>query len=126
MVWLCGLAAWLDTKGSGPGANFLGLIIVNMVVHVLSYFAFGFEYNPGLLTGLILFLPTSYFGFTRMRADGVLSQTGLIRAIAVGVAVHIGLLCSLALARMGIIGDGLACLLQVLLTGLNVFIITPI
>ena len=64
LVWLVGaLAIWRSPKHLFPLIAMASIIIVNGVVHVLAGVA-TFEYNPGILTSVLLFAPL-YFWFIR-------------------------------------------------------------
>jgi hypothetical protein len=53
-VWSWGVLGVFDPPGTG--ANFLGLIFSNSVVHTFDSIRHGFAYNPGLLSAWVLFL----------------------------------------------------------------------
>ncbi|MEO1328606.1 MAG: HXXEE domain-containing protein, partial [Pseudomonadota bacterium] len=76
VVWLVGfLGIWRAPDHLFPSLAMAGVMIVNAVFHVLNTVA-DHAYNPGLATGLILFLPLS-----------LAYATALVRAGRVGVAV---------------------------------------
>ncbi|MEM9000268.1 MAG: HXXEE domain-containing protein [Bacteroidota bacterium] len=64
LVWLVGsLAIWRSPKHIFPFFAMAGIIFVNGLVHIAAAIA-KFEYNPGLLTSALLFLPL-YFWIVR-------------------------------------------------------------
>lgn len=63
-VWIGGCLA--RQEALGLGLNFYGTMVVNCLVHLMSFFARGFEYNPGVLTATILFLPAAYMAVSSM------------------------------------------------------------
>jgi hypothetical protein len=80
---------------AGPGANFYGMRLANGLFHVLNMFrdaATGDEaYNPGVLTGVVLIIPSGYLALRALRQDGILTSWGAARAMALGVFAHIPL-----------------------------------
>ena len=94
---------------AGPGANFYGMRLANGLFHVLNMFrdaATGDEaYNPGVLTGVVLIIPSGYLALRALRQDGILTSWGAARAMALGVFAHIPLLIGLYLRSREKIGD---------------------
>lgn len=65
LVWLVGVLGILASpKHNFPLICMASIILVNGIVHVLAGMA-TFQYNPGLLTSIVLFVPL-YFGFLRV------------------------------------------------------------
>ena len=59
LVWLVGfLAIWLAPAKLFPTLAMAGIVLVNGLVHILGGIAFS-DYNPGLVTSVIIFLPIS-------------------------------------------------------------------
>lgn len=106
------LAASLGRRLPLVGLSYWGVIAVNGLVHTVPLLR-GDGYAPGLLTGLLLFLPlagwTAYAAFLR----GPLPRTGLVPVLAGGVLVHVVLMVSLVLNREGRLGDAALLAVQV-------------
>lgn len=106
------LAASLGRRLPLVGLSYWGVIATNGVVHTVPLLR-GDGYAPGLLTGLLLFLPlaawTAYAAFLR----GPLPRIGLLPVLAGGVLVHVVLMASLVLNREGQLGDAALLAVQV-------------
>lgn len=63
--------------------------LVNVLfMHVLGTLASG-RFSPGLLTGIVLFLPASAYAFWAARRDGVLSRRVLLLAFTGGTLLQL-------------------------------------
>ena len=69
-------------------------------------------YNPGLLTGVALMLPSGCFALRALQRQGILTIGGIVRVIFIGIIAHVGLLGSLRLRAFGKIGDPVFLLLE--------------
>ncbi|GAA5885593.1 hypothetical protein JCM6882_007486 [Rhodosporidiobolus microsporus] len=98
--------------GSLPsaGANFYGVVLINRLFHLAMAVHAAQEdgkevYNPGLATAVFLFLPCAVMALQCLHRHRLLSTAGVVRSIAVGVAVHAGLFSGLILRSRGKMGD---------------------
>ncbi|MEM8847516.1 MAG: HXXEE domain-containing protein [Bacteroidota bacterium] len=95
LVWLVGLLAVLQSpKRVFPLVAMASIVLINGIVHIVAAIP-KLQYNPGLLTSLVLFIPL-YFWFTRyIRHIGnykVLIICGLIWGFLAHVIMVAGLL----------------------------------
>ena len=68
LVWLVGvLAIWRSPKHLFPLIAMASIIVVNGIVHLLAGVV-KFQYNPGLLTSIIIFIPL-YTWFVRIHGS---------------------------------------------------------
>lgn len=125
-VWGIGFGSYLDKTGSGAGANFLGLELVNALLHFGGYFSTGTVYNPGFLTSAIFFVPVAYLGFHSLLCNRVLSWKGVARALGVAFICHAILMLSVMSVANGLISENMACLIQALNCLPGLWIIYPI
>ena len=98
----------------GPGLNFYGTMVINAVVHLISFFAKGFKYNPGVLTSTIVFLPAAYMTVRSLYRAGRCNDSDVVRALIVGVVIHMVIVISLLGSRFGYVSEGFVCLVQLL------------
>lgn len=115
LIWVAGpIAALLSRRHPLVGFAFYGVIGVNGMTHVVPVIL-GRGYNPGFLTGLLLFLPSfiwlprSQFGPGRL-----LPYKGLAAIVFGGVLLHIILIASVLLFLHGLLGGDLLVAIQVL------------
>ncbi|MEO0903022.1 MAG: HXXEE domain-containing protein, partial [Bacteroidota bacterium] len=96
LVWLVGLLAVLRSpKHLFPFFAMAGIILINGLVHLASGIA-KFQYNPGLLTSIVLFIPLYFWTMKqarhRLARYKVYLVTGLIWAFLAHVIMVAGLL----------------------------------
>ena len=111
-VWIGGLLARTDALGAG--LNFYGTMTINALVHLLSFVGRGLEYNPGLLTSVVLFLPASYMAARIMLASNRCEDSDIARALLIGLAMHVVIIVSLLGAKGGYLSEGFVCFIQLL------------
>ncbi len=88
-VWLpIGLAALFPETLRWLGLAWIGLTLINGIIHVVAAIALRI-YNPGLVTGLALFISFTVFVLVHEVARGALSgaEVGLIALL--GVVLHV-------------------------------------
>lgn len=95
------------------GATFLSTPLVNAFAHILPGLLKG-QYNPGLLTALLLFLPFCFHALRLMRKLGILDGHWLISIPLLGVLLHAVLLASLKATEAGLLSHTARDLIQVL------------
>ncbi|MEM1000546.1 MAG: HXXEE domain-containing protein [Bacteroidota bacterium] len=96
LVWLVGsLAIWRSPRHLFPLIAMAGIILVNGAVHVLASIS-QFQYNPGLLTSLVIFIPLFiwFIRYLRGRIPDYKRQIvlGLVWAFLAHVIMVAGLL----------------------------------
>jgi hypothetical protein len=123
-VWSWGVLGVFDPPGTG--ANFLGLIFSNSVVHTFDSIRHGFAYNPGLLSAWVLFLPFCYSSYRALLDSGRLTRAGVVRSILVGFGGHVILLAALISAGKGFVGEDFVCFAQVASNALTLLVRRPL
>lgn len=102
-VWgIVGLSILLTVfVNAGFALIALYLLLVNALAHIVQALRLR-EYNPGLVTAIVLFLPLGIYGLTEVQrsADGTVAMhlTGLFVAIAIHAAILVHLKRKLASA----------------------------
>ena len=87
-----------------------GIVFANTIIHIGSYLVSG-EYNPGLVTAIIFFLPLSTWTFYRLNQEGILNIRQIaITAIIVGFGLHAVVFLSLFVLKNRIISVHNVCL----------------
>ncbi|MEO0325326.1 MAG: HXXEE domain-containing protein [Myxococcota bacterium] len=96
-VWVGGILAFVYRR-RWPllAACAWGIPLVNTFTHVAGALRSG-GYNPGLLTGLVLFLPMTYWMARTVVDAGLLRWRDMGWVVASGVATHVVLLLSIVL-----------------------------
>jgi hypothetical protein len=74
-----GIAAWLTV---------MALLLSNAVWHVIGAVKTG-SYSPGMLTGLLLYVPLAVYGYARFLRSGQSSLPTAFVAFAIGVSYHL-------------------------------------
>jgi len=91
LVWVPFLLAiWAGRRFPWVGLAAAGLMLTNSALHISLTFARG-EYNPGLATAVVLFLPISLYYFSVSRRYASTGTFSVIAAIAFGVVAHAAL-----------------------------------
>jgi hypothetical protein len=92
-VWgVVGLSIWLTaTANIGFGLIACYLLIVNAAVHVISGIMYR-GYNPGLATGLLLFLPLGGYGVSQVSQAGGGPMWAHLLGAGSAIAIHVVIL----------------------------------
>ena len=100
-VWGVILAACYLSAAVAPGLGLIAvyLAVVNGIVHILNAIALR-HYNPGLGTGLAIFLPVGGYAIMRFHALGAGGALWQVVGIAAAVAIHAAIIVY-ALRRRG-------------------------
>lgn len=110
-VWAAGLGAQYLPVASA-GVNSWALILVNGTIHVVGSVRTGLTYNAGLASGLLLFLPLSYFALETMVSERRIRRAQVGKAVGVAVFSHAWIIGVTAAVARGWVGEGVACFLQ--------------
>jgi Protein of unknown function with HXXEE motif len=103
LFWVAApIAALVSRRHPLVGLSIYSIIFINALVHIGPVVA-GLGYNSGLLTALVLFLPSSIWVAHVCFGPGRLSYKGMALLIADGVILHIILMGSLQLFVRGMI-----------------------
>ena len=88
-VWLPVAAAALFPQTlRWVGLGWIGLTLVNAVTHIVTSIRFR-QYNPGLATSIVLFLPFTVWALMHESARGLLSGGEIGLVLLLGVLLHI-------------------------------------
>lgn len=101
LIWVAApIAALLSRRHPLVALAFYGVIGVNGMTHVVPV-VLGRGYNPGFLTGLLLFLPVTIWIARTQFGPGHLPYRGFAAIMATGVLVHVILAGSILLFLHG-------------------------
>ena len=88
-VWLPVAAAALAPHTlRWVGLGWIGLTLVNAISHIVTSIRFR-QYNPGLVTSIVLFLPFTVWALMHESARGRLSDGEIGLVLLLGVVLHI-------------------------------------
>jgi hypothetical protein len=88
-VWLpVGAAALAPHTLRWVGLGWIGLTLVNAIIHIVTSIRFR-QYNPGLATSIVLFLPFTVWALMHESARGWLSGGEIGVVLLLGVLLHI-------------------------------------
>ncbi|MEM9783974.1 MAG: HXXEE domain-containing protein [Pseudomonadota bacterium] len=108
IVWLIALLAVLRAEAQVfPALAMAGIMAVNGTGHIVAALV-SLSYNPGLLTGILLFLPLSLAFYATLLRRGMATFAMVAAAIGWAVAAHVLLFAgALAANVLGLIPVGL-------------------
>lgn len=102
LVWTVAfLAIHLSPSRIFPALAMAGLMAINGLVHIFRAVT-SLEYNPGLLTSIVVFLPLSLSFFGALRKSGHVSTGLIVNAVAWGFACHLVLFAAFAASVIGV------------------------
>ncbi len=88
-VWLpVGLAALFPDALRWLGLAWVGLTLINGIIHIVTTIRLRI-YNPGLITGIVLFLPFTIFVLTLEVLRGALTADEVAAIVLGGIVLHI-------------------------------------
>jgi hypothetical protein len=106
-VWIAGvLSGLVGLRRPLVTTGMIGIIAANALAHLGPFIVSGGDYNPGVLTGALLFLPAAVLLFRALLAQGVIRPRDIGLGLLMGLAVHAVLISSLLAADHGLIGQG--------------------
>lgn len=89
MVWTAGFLAILTSpKQPFPALAMAGIMFVNCIAHIINALI-SFEYNSGLATGIVLFLPLSILFFRALLKSGAANFRLIGAAVIWGFIGHV-------------------------------------
>lgn len=113
LVWVAGpLSGVLARQRAYLGATFLCTPVINAIAHIVPGLLKA-QYNPGLLTSVVLFVPFCAYTLHQLRRQGVLDGPRLASIPILGVVLHAVLFGSLKATGAGLIGATVRDLIQV-------------
>jgi hypothetical protein len=71
----------------------VAILFVNAILHVVASVVF-WNYNPGLLTAIVVFVPVSAFAVAALFATYGASRSALLHGFLYGVFLHAGLMAA--------------------------------
>lgn len=99
VVWLPFLiAAWGGRRFIWPGLAAGGLLLTNGIFHIGVAF-WRAEYNPGLGSAIVLFLPVGLLYFRFLRQHCAIGWPGIAGGMLFGAAAHAALLLNILFVR---------------------------
>ncbi|HAA16028.1 MAG TPA: HXXEE domain-containing protein [Cytophagales bacterium] len=99
LVWLVGtLAIWRSPKHIFPLIAMASIIIVNGLVHILAAVA-TFQYNPGIFTSLIIFVPLYILFIRHLIKQSKQYKKQIIEGIAWAFIAHVIMVAGLLMAN---------------------------
>jgi hypothetical protein len=124
LFWIVGpLAALLTTRHPLVGFGIYSVISINGFVHILAVLATGQPYNPGLLTGVLLFLPLMVWVGSAFFGKNRLGYRAVALLVVWGVILHVILAGSLAMFVNGLISTTTLVWIQIINAGLLVLVL---
>ena len=95
LVWLPFLiAVWGRQRFIWPGLAAAGLLVANGIFHI-GVALWREEYNPGLGSAIVLFLPVGLFYFRFVRQHCAIGWPGIAGGVLFGAAAHAALLLNI-------------------------------
>ncbi|HEY2559803.1 MAG TPA: HXXEE domain-containing protein [Caldimonas sp.] len=92
LVWVAApIAAYLSRRNIVIGLTFFGFILFNGVFHIVTVLLQGSDAYPGVVTGILLFVPISLWVIYVCLKSGVMNAKALAVSYAGGIAGHLGL-----------------------------------
>jgi hypothetical protein len=89
LVWVAApIAAYLSRRNIAIGLTFYGFILFNGVLHVVTALVQGSDAYPGVVTGVLLFLPSSLWVIYVCLKSGVMNAKMVAVSHAGGIAGH--------------------------------------
>jgi hypothetical protein len=100
LVWLVGvLAIWRAPSHLFPALAMAGIVVVNAVTHIVAAILRQ-EYNPGLLTSLVLFIPLGLFFYTKVVQVDVCYKKQAVTSVIWAVLAHVLMVGGMLLANL--------------------------
>ncbi|MEN0068615.1 MAG: HXXEE domain-containing protein [Myxococcota bacterium] len=100
LVWLVGaIAVWRAPHHRFPALAMASIIVVNAIAHI-GLGIVRLDYNPGLLTSLIVFLPIGGYVYAFVRQANLASTREVLASVAWGVIAHIIMVGGLVLGQI--------------------------
>ncbi|MGB2740947.1 MAG: HXXEE domain-containing protein [Cognaticolwellia sp.] len=123
LVWVAApLAAWLSWRNPIIGLTFYGFVILNGALHVVTALTGGNEALPGVVTGVLLFIPAFCWVVYASLKSGALTAKGLAISLAGGAIAHILLGLTYLLFKAGVVAEPGMLALDIVTAGLPILI----
>ncbi|KAG9962148.1 hypothetical protein KCU61_g4936, partial [Aureobasidium melanogenum] len=126
-----GITMWIGAwslryiNPSAGGANYYGMVVINGLSHIIRAIKDN-EYNAGLASTLLNFMPAAYFFYSAMLEDRKISAAGIVRSLVLGVVGHLVWVLPYIWIDKGYIGEVTACGIQLLNTIMLNLVGTPV
>ncbi|KAF2773667.1 hypothetical protein EJ03DRAFT_323617 [Teratosphaeria nubilosa] len=116
-----GITMWIGAwylryvKPSAGGANYYGMVVFNSLTHIVRAIL-DREYNAGLLSTLVNFVPASYFFYRSMLDNNLITGAGIVRSLILGFVGHVVWIAPYIWYAKGYMGEVAASSFQLLNT----------
>ncbi len=125
-VWLAGpIAALLGRRWPAIALSWFSVPAVNALAHIGPALAAG-EYNPGLLTAVLLFLPLSLWTLRIALRRPDLGWLMVAATIIGGIAMHAVLILSLRAYLAGLLGETTLVAIQIVNPAIPILLVAAI
>lgn len=126
-----GITMWIGAwslryiSPSAGGANYYGMVVVNGLSHIIRAIKDN-EYNAGLASTLLNFMPAAYLFYSAMLDDKRIGVAGIVRSLVLGVVGHLVWVLPYVWIDKGYISEVTACGIQLLNTAMLNLVGTPV
>ncbi|KAH9845927.1 HXXEE domain-containing protein [Teratosphaeria destructans] len=116
-----GITMWIGAwslryvNPSAGGANYYGMVVFNSLTHIVRAIL-DQEYNAGLLSTLVNFVPASYFFYRSMLDNNLITRAGIVRSLILGFVGHVVWIAPYIWYAKGYMGEVAASSFQLLNT----------
>ncbi len=125
-VWFAGpIAALSGRRWPAIALSYFSVPAVNAFAHIGPALATG-DYNPGLLTAVILFLPLSLWALWIALRRPNLGWRMVVATLAGGVAMHALLILTLGAYLMGSLGEDILVAIQIINPAIPIMLVAAI
>lgn len=126
VVWLAGpIAALLGRRWPAIALSYFSVPAVNAFAHIGPALAAG-DYNPGLLTAVVLFLPLSFWALWIALRRPDLGWRMVSVTIVGGIAMHAALMLTLSAYLTGSIGEHALVAIQIINPAIPILLVAAI
>ncbi|MEM9887893.1 MAG: HXXEE domain-containing protein [Bacteroidota bacterium] len=99
LVWLVGaMAIWKSPKHLFPAIAMASIIVVNGIVHILAAIV-NLNYNPGLLTSIVIFVPLYFLFVRQVLSSSAVSKKQVIAGMVWAFLAHVIMVAGLLMAN---------------------------
>ena len=81
---------------------FNGFVLVNGILHIVTFLKEGKTYNPGLATAVTLFLPLTLYSYSK----AAINNSQLVLSVVLGLAAHVAILGNFKMLEKGKVSQG--------------------
>lgn len=126
VVWLAGpIAALLGRRWPAIALSYFSVPAINAFAHIAPALATG-DYNPGLLTAVLLFLPLSLWALWIALRRPDLGWRMVAATIAGGIAIHAVLMLSLRAYVTGALSENALAAIQIVNPAIPILLVAVV